>query len=308
MKKKCPVCTSEAIYDIGQKGEFILSACLDCGLAFLKNDFVYSDYYDSFYFDNYGNPEALTDKTKIKPGDFGYSRDRDKHGRMYQMAFDALGKFTDVEGKKYLDVGCAEGVGMEIAACLGADPYGLDVSTDAVGRCKSRGLQNTYAGQLEDFDQCDFDLVTMLDVVEHFQDPVSALRALNRSVAASGLVYIRNNLFDTQLFRTDKDYFNRQFEPPYHCSYFSEKGLRELMKREGFDLMYRKPRAVTQVLEAYAFMKRLVRPDFRRMHEKNRISRLDPEQSLRMAKGSGIGDKISRIFPSGFIFKKAKRI
>jgi SAM-dependent methyltransferase len=58
------------------------------------------------------------------------------------------------------------------------DAWGIDTSPQAIEFCRQRGLSKLHCGTLEEFTApAPFDLVTMLDVVEHVEDDMGLLRA-----------------------------------------------------------------------------------------------------------------------------------
>jgi len=70
--------------------------------------------------------------------------------------------------------------------------FGVDLDFEAVGYCRERGLDNTAqasAGRLPFRDET-FDLVTMLDVLEHIRDEASALAQASRVIRPGGLLLV----------------------------------------------------------------------------------------------------------------------
>jgi SAM-dependent methyltransferase len=88
---------------------------------------------------------------------------------------------------RILDVGCGTGANLEMLADFG-DAEGVDVSTEALDFCQTRGLQNVRQGEAEHlpYEDQSFDLVTGLDVVEHLDDDVGGLREMRRVLRPGG--------------------------------------------------------------------------------------------------------------------------
>jgi 2-polyprenyl-3-methyl-5-hydroxy-6-metoxy-1,4-benzoquinol methylase len=93
-------------------------------------------------------------------------------------------------GMRVLDVGCGTGAILEHLA-KHCDAYGQDFSPKAVDFCRQRGLKNLYAGPLSTYEpESPFDLITMLDVVEHVDDDLGFLKDARRLLRPEGSVLI----------------------------------------------------------------------------------------------------------------------
>ena len=92
---------------------------------------------------------------------------------------------------RILDVGCGTGANLEMLSHFGA-AEGVDVSPEALAFCRERGLQNVRQGEAEHlpYDDCSFDLVTGLDVVEHLDDDLAGLREMRRVLRPGGYVLL----------------------------------------------------------------------------------------------------------------------
>ena len=92
-------------------------------------------------------------------------------------------------GARLLDVGCGTGFFLEAAATRYA-VQGLDPSSAAVTYCHERGLMNVAEGTAERLPGEDaggpFDAVCLLDVIEHLDDDVAALREAARVTRPGG--------------------------------------------------------------------------------------------------------------------------
>jgi len=86
-----------------------------------------------------------------------------------------------------LDVGCGTGANLFMLAELG-EVEGVDISPQTIAFCQARGLSNVRLGAAEalPYDDNQFDLVTALDVVEHLDDDVGALREMRRVIRPGG--------------------------------------------------------------------------------------------------------------------------
>lgn len=82
-------------------------------------------------------------------------------------------------GGRLLDVGCAFGFLLGVAGELGFDAYGLDPNVDAVSVARREFGDRVQAGMLspEAFPGLGFDVLTLIDVLEHVPDPRALLDA-----------------------------------------------------------------------------------------------------------------------------------
>jgi len=80
------------------------------------------------------------------------------------------------ENLKLLDIGCGTGNNLIEFNKLG-DATGLDASQDAIEFCKQRGLLNVVKQNAEEITLAkeSFDVITLLDVLEHVQDDMKVL-------------------------------------------------------------------------------------------------------------------------------------
>ncbi len=132
---------------------------------------------------------------------------------MYEYEYDAMYRFEDsywwyvarralaiellrneIDGHdaiRILDVGCGTGANMSAFSRL-ALTIGIDTSMDAVHFCKKRGIETVAVSPVEDlpFAPGAFDIVTVLDVLEHTEDDLKCLREIHRVSRTAGLILI----------------------------------------------------------------------------------------------------------------------
>jgi len=91
---------------------------------------------------------------------------------------------------RILDVGCGTGAILEEFARR-YTAFGLDFSSSAIDFCRRRGLPNLFAGTLAEYRvDVPFDIITMLDVVEHVDDDLALLRDGHGLLREGGAILI----------------------------------------------------------------------------------------------------------------------
>lgn len=136
-------------------------------------------------------------------------------------------------GGRLLDVGCGTGNFLVRAREAGYRVEGVDLNPEAVGPARARGL-TVHQKSLEDFAAATpagtFDVVTMFDVIEHFDNPAEMVALAHKLLAPGGglIVTTPNGLRPTPFGRDDFD------SPPHHLTRWSPDALFALMGRHGF--------------------------------------------------------------------------
>ncbi len=94
-------------------------------------------------------------------------------------------------GARFLDIGCGAGQHLQFAAELGWDAFGVDFSPQGIAAAQEAGFSAIVgdAGALPLAD-ASFDLISLMHLLEHTPDPVTALRETARLVRPGGAVYV----------------------------------------------------------------------------------------------------------------------
>jgi SAM-dependent methyltransferase len=92
---------------------------------------------------------------------------------------------------RILDAGCGSGRNMVELARRGT-VTGVELSETSVGLARERDVGEVLAGSVLDmpFPDASFDLACSLDVIEHLEDDVGALRELRRTVVPGGWLLV----------------------------------------------------------------------------------------------------------------------
>ncbi len=87
------------------------------------------------------------------------------------------------KGEKVLDIGCGDGLLLEALTKKGALVSGVDISEEGVRKCKAKGFDASVVDVSNEklpFPDYSFDVVTILDILEHVYDPEVILREAMR--------------------------------------------------------------------------------------------------------------------------------
>jgi len=136
---------------------------------------------------------------------------------------------------RLLDVGCAFGYVVELAGKNGYDAFGLDPSHFAVTKARKLvgkdRISETTIGNAS-YPASSFDVITMFDVFEHLQDPLTDMKKLARLLKKDGVIIIATG--DTQSIAAKV--MKRRwtfFIPPQHIFFFHKRNVTDLLKRAG---------------------------------------------------------------------------
>ncbi|HEY8164379.1 MAG TPA: class I SAM-dependent methyltransferase, partial [Gemmatimonadaceae bacterium] len=92
---------------------------------------------------------------------------------------------------RILDIGCGTGAGLEEFRALGC-VTGIDFSETAVHYCRRRGCARTAVADASHlpFESSHFDLVAMIEVLEHVDDDAGTLAETARVLVPGGLIVL----------------------------------------------------------------------------------------------------------------------
>jgi SAM-dependent methyltransferase len=130
-----------------------------------------------------------------------------------------------------LDIGC--GTGKNLTSFLEfSDAYGMDSSKEAIRFCLKRGLKNIALQDLSrDHLKTNpfgkkFDLITMLDVIEHIEDDIQYLSTISNWLTDGGILFLTVPAY--QWLWSGEDYVY------YHVRRYSRKRLEEIVQKAGY--------------------------------------------------------------------------
>ena len=165
----CPLCGDPSAIPLFEKDGVPYERCGSCGLPTRGGPESPPSYHD-----------YLPDATRSLPP---ITRER------YETLLSGLARYRG--GGRFLDVGCGGGFLVETARDLGWEAVGTEVSRAAVEFGRERGLDLRH-GTLVDtgLEAGAFDVITLMEVVEHVPDPAGLLRQAAELLRPGGALYL----------------------------------------------------------------------------------------------------------------------
>lgn len=262
----CDLCGSNHIEHRYALDAFSIVACKDCGLVFLDIDLnreklsqMYSgDYYNerTDYFQVDASADASIDNLGFDATNFN-------------NGLELLRRYRPEQGR-LLDVGCALGGFLRLARNDGWTVAGVDISEFAAQHCRERFGLDVQSGLLNElnFAEESFDVITLWDVLEHFEHPLQQLRHVNRILKSGGIMLV-DTPNERALIRTVACWLYRltggKLSGPlrklfhqYHLYYFNQATLQKLLNDAGFELIHLQGRPLPIDKGRAGFLGRLV--------------------------------------------------
>ena len=235
MKKKpkttsinCPLCQGDDCRIFLTKFEMNLVKCRKCSLIYANPRIHESEllrrYESSFFFDEYlpaFNAAATGyDLTVIRSHFF--------------LFLQLITKYYAL-GKKLLDVGCGAGFFLKAAEEIGWEAEGVEISPVASDYAQEIVKVKVLEGKLEDLGLPaeKFDLVVLIETIEHLMNPLETLSEINRILKKEGMLIICTPDYKSlsRLF-LGKNW--AVLSPEEHFSVFTQKTLSRILQKAKF--------------------------------------------------------------------------
>lgn len=238
----CPSCGSSAHSELFVKGGYPIVRCDECSLVFsnpqVDESVVLEEYREGGSNDLW--VDVLTSPRQLE-------LDRAK----FEEILDELEPHRG-EGR-LLDVGTSIGLFLRLALDRGWTGRGTEFGRRALAYARDELNVSVDDSPIEQMDG-PYDVVTVLSVLEHVNRPREFLRQVSRLLAPGGATYLIVPNVDSLATRVLHERA-ATFDGRNHLLYFSPATLRELLAREGFDVVAMRTRVASldPVLEWLSF-------------------------------------------------------
>lgn len=198
-------------------------ACPRCGLVFLSprpSSTRVEEYYRESYDGSYGAAESSADRQPVFASVLAHVSDwRRPPGRL-------------------LDIGCGDGAFMMLCREAGWTCAGVEVSQGAAARARAKGYTVFSPAELGQSTVGQFDVVTLVNVLETVTDPAAIVRAMTQHIKPQGIIAVRvsNGLFH-QRMRAPIRWCGSQYDQAFHLFSYSPSALRTLMESSGCEVL-----------------------------------------------------------------------
>lgn len=223
----CPLCASRTAAAFIKQG-FPIRRCTACAFLFVHPQPAdgTAELYNGGYFcgagDGFGYMNYEDDKIAMRP--------------FFERVLDVVESARPLRGA-FLDVGAATGFFLKLAVGRGWAAKGVEVSDYACRVAEAAGL-TVHCGTLESasFPEASFDVITLLDVIEHVPSPKATIAECQQVLKPGGLIFL--NTPDTASLWARL--FGKRWHaycPPEHLSCFNAANLSRLLEHSGFRVL-----------------------------------------------------------------------
>ncbi len=234
MINDCPLCNHTPLHTIHVKNDYHLGKCDSCSLILVRN------------------PPSKQELCALYSFDAGYHKEFETNRELQREKLAAvrndysiLEKYLDRKTPgALLDIGCSTGFFLRVAQDKGWRCKGVELSKDTARIASEKYGLEVYQGEIGDqpFNEEEFDVITMWDVIEHLEDPLETLRHIQRILKKDGIIIFRtpnaDGLFPVLSLSVAS--FAGQWPhatPPGHLFQFSKRSIGRLLKEGGFEIV-----------------------------------------------------------------------
>jgi len=223
---ECPFCKIPAnfLYKINKFDESMnIFICPNCKLQMQNIDDPYK-FYTKEYFEGIANYNYFDERKYYKYCEY-----------VWQARLKTIKKFKPPPAR-LLDIGCSFGGFIKTAINFGYNVEGIDISSYAIDECKKDPIlkDKVHCSNILYFNpSTKYDIITLIEVLEHLPEPGKVFKKLYDLLNPSGLLIIQTANFDGLQAKIQKDQYH--YYLPGHLYYYSRSNLTKHLKNIGFN-------------------------------------------------------------------------
>ncbi|MBN2452699.1 MAG: class I SAM-dependent methyltransferase [Candidatus Omnitrophica bacterium] len=232
-KTECPLCRKKEWEILFRLDEFNIVRCRPCGLIF-RDVFLTADSSKDLYSERYFTDEQAG---------YFFNNPREKE-ELFNARMDTVQAYVPLKGT-LLDIGCAIGTFLNIARGRGWNARGSEISEFAAGYARDKHGLDVVSGEFDKtkFGNEKFDVVTLWDVIDHSEDPVTFLNDAASLLKPGGYLFVLTTMEDSLIYEISKYLYKFSFglirgpvakgHPIHHSTFFSKKTLKSAIESLG---------------------------------------------------------------------------
>ncbi len=173
------------------------------------------------------------------------TKQRQSRIKMWKKRLKRLNSAVPKKGT-LLDVGCGDGLFLEIARSSGWKVFGTEFSSYAVSFIKEKYGIDVFQGDITGFEPAEkaFNAVTLWHVLEHTRDPAAVMKKVRSLLKDEGILVLAlpnlDNWASQGIYRLVKGRKQHLFSPldrELHLNFFKKETLVALLEKAGFEVI-----------------------------------------------------------------------
>lgn len=219
---KCPACGGSVFTEWGRRPPYSILQCAACGLGATlpaPSEGQLAEVNKRIYG---GEQRAAV-----------YSSREKEFGQRYAAQIARIKRFKPAGS--LLDLGCNIGMFMKAARASGFSVTGVEMNASCAAYGREKFGLDIRSASLEGaaFPAGSFDVITMLDVLEHVPDPRALLAGAFRALRPGGLLVAQSPNLNSFMARLTRENWS-WLTPPDHLYHFTPEALSRLLACRGF--------------------------------------------------------------------------